>query len=241
MKKLITMFAAGLVTVSMMAALDVTTGVRGTFGIAAGTDFAGETKDSVESEEELMSYLGVDSSRIPNLGGGFGVYCNLGFIQLGAGTLGVQPEFDMFFNNGLTEKFTQDSYWTSATFSTNSIDIPVLVTYTIPAGKVADFGFGAGPYISIPISLNETAEDSDGTDYPYDDYTYFADGVNFGALFDVNCGFKAGPGNIVLDIRYLFDFTNTKGHIEYNGSTSDTEDLFIRRTIIIGAGYEIKF
>jgi hypothetical protein len=225
----------------MAAARDITVGVRGTFGIAAGTDFAGDTKTAIDANESyLYTYFGVDSSRIPNLGGGFGVYCNFGFADAGYGTFGLQPEFDMFFNNGLSEKFSTDSSWTRTTYSAHSIDIPVLVTYNISAGKVVNFGFGVGPYLSIPFGLNVATEDSDGTDYS-DGTTYFTDGVNFGAAFDLTCGFRAGKGNFVLDFRYFSDFTNTKGHAEKNGAVSDTDDLLIRRTLIIGAGYEIKF
>jgi hypothetical protein len=223
MKKIVFMFITTIICSGMVCALDFTTGARVSLDIAAGTAPYCYTTDE------------------PNIGGGIGVYCNIGFAQAGNCIFGIQPEVDMYFNNGLCINGTGtdskgNSYTEENYISGNTIDIPLIFTYTLLPGKDIRLGFGTGPYISIPTGYKSS--------YTYNEENtttneYSATGVNAGEVIDVNCAFKAGIGNIVADLRYLIDFDHTKD--TGNDDSTKVYYWYTRRSLNLGAGYEIKF
>ena len=86
-----------VVTSAAAFALDITAGARGNFNIGAGT--------TLEDAPSSLDYDG-------NMGAGFGIYGNFGLLELGGGSLGVQPEVNMNFNNGIN----YSTYGTSISF-----------------------------------------------------------------------------------------------------------------------------
>ena len=234
MKKIIAVLAAMAVTSISAFALDITVGARGDFFWGLGTTLAGDSKDYYDAAEEAAKAAGHSWKTGGNLGGGFAVYGNFGFLNLGGGTLGVQPEVGMIFNNGWNLKDNDDV--TNKTYT--SIEIPVLVTFTYPIADAFSIGGGIGPYISIPLNYDQLGNDG----FKMSDYgdikTNF---MNFGLAFDVNAGYKVGPGDIVLDVRYMLDFTNLHYTLTQSGVTIIDEDTLVRRGLLIGLGYQIKF
>ncbi len=233
MKKIVSAIVSAMFCLGMLSALDISVGARGNVNFGVGSKACGY--DSADKNSG-------------NVGGGFGIYADFGLVKLGGGKLGIQPEFDVNFNNGAAVKYTASSgilnntsTATEVTRNASSIDIPVIVTYNMNLAKSWKFGLGAGFFVSFPfdgkwtstttttVLGNSTTGSSDGT--------YTLNGANFGMVFDVNAGYKLGPGYIVADLRYMFDFANTKS-LSDNG---DSTDLFSRGLLNLGAGYELKF
>ena len=224
MKKIAKKIAVAALSIAVGAtsagALDLSLGLRGNFNMGLGTSFEQDT-----SGESLTKEGG-------NFGGGASIFANFGLVDLGPGTLGVQPEVMLNFNNGY--HFSFSSIDASMTCSDNTIDIPLLITYSLPIGESFKLGLGVGPYLSIPLGLKAKVEseltymqgelESDGTD------------INFGLGFDLNAGYKVGPGSIVIDVRYLLDLTKT----QFKGYYGTTADIFTRRALLLGLGYELK-
>ena len=230
MKKLIAVAAALVVTSAAAFALDITAGARGNFNIGAGTSI----------DEDFISFPGVENQG-GNMGAGFAVYANLGLMDLGIGTLGVQPEFGMNFNNGYNVK-EGDS---SVNLHDMTIDIPVLVTFTAPIMDSLSIGGGIGPYLSIPFGLDMDMK-SGSLEYTYSEIAGIdiKAKMNFGLAFDVNAAYNLGPGSIVFDVRYMLDLTPTKIQAkpkDYDIDWSDPEEVLTRRMLTLGVGYQIKF
>lgn len=242
MKKIIALVCAAVVGVSAFA-LDVTAGARGTFAWGLGTTLPAEDAEQMKTLKEATTSAGGTWSEGGNLGGGFGVYANLGLVNLGNLTLGLQPEFNMLFNNGYTVDYALGGTSQTVVYTDNSIDIPVLVTLSLPVTNTFAMRFGVGPYLSIPLGL-DLITTSGGTETRATDTTgvTIESSLNFGLAFDVNFTNKLGIGSLVANVRYMLDFTPTKATIKYNGTVvSDNEDLLTRRALTVGIGYEIKF
>ena len=246
MKKIIAVMAALAVSSLSAFALDITAGARGNFNMGLGTSLEGDTKSGMESYRASVKAAGADWKDGGNLGGGFAVYANIGLLELGGGSLGVQPEVGMNFNNGWNYKLKMTSYADDeVTMKDNTIDIPVLVTYTFPVMDALSIGGGIGPYLSIPMGVDMIMKDnmSGDVDRQSDD-TDLKASMNFGLAFDVNGAYKVGPGSIVLDVRYMLDLTPTKvtSKDKDTGITyADNQELVTRRALTIGLGYQIKF
>ena len=245
MKKIIATAAAIAVSAISAFAFDVTLGARGNVNFGLGTT---PTADLDYSRNFVKAANGTwNEGR--NIGGGFGVYVNFGLVDLGPGSLGLQPEFDMNFNNGYNyaAKMTYSGTFMegSCTIIDNTIDIPLLVTYKADIGSIFTLGGGVGPYLSIPVGLDQVSVDKTGspTTTKYSDrYDSKAD-LNFGMAFDVNAGWKLGPGSIVLDCRYMLDFTPTKisQKLKSASTWSNPTEWFTRRGLSVGVGYQYKF
>ena len=228
MKKLIAVAAALVVSSAAVFALDITAGARGNFNMGVGTTL----DDSMDS-----LFSGWDNKG-GNMGAGFAVYANFGLLDLGVGTLGVQPEFGMNFNNGYNAKEGD----ASINLRDTTIDIPVLVTFTTPIMDSLSIGGGIGPYLSIPFGLDMIMKSS-GYEISFaESYNVeFKAKMNFGLAFDVNAAYSLGPGSIVFDVRYMMDLTPTKVSTVSGGYESDPEEMLTRRMLTLGVGYQMKF
>ena len=233
MKKIIAVTAALMMASLSAFALDITVGARGNFNMGLGTTL---------EEDDYKNYADKTSS---NIGGGFGVYANFGLLELGGGSLGVQPEFDMNFNNGMLIDFKgiyRYYFGDKLTFTDSTIDIPVLVTFTYPVMDALSIGGGFGPYISIPFGVDLISKSGDD-EHKYSEDFEFKTKMNFGLAFDVNGAYKVGPGSIVLDLRYMLDLTPTTASSKNKsyGDWGDYDEIITRRMLAIGVGYQIKF
>ncbi|MCR5062733.1 MAG: PorT family protein [Treponema sp.] len=245
MKKLIALAVSALLFISSTFAIDISVGGRGNLNFGLGTTLYGETDESLKILEAWVKLLGGKVSKGGNVGGGFGVYGNLVFMNDPV-KLGVQPEINLNFNNGYHFKYSLFGNSARVSYGVQSIDIPVLVEVGIPINEKFEVAFGIGPQFSIPFGPTATMATSDtATSSKEGTIKYKAKGVNFGMVFDAAGKFfvteKIG---LVGGLRYNLDFTPTKIETSVtsgNVSVSVVEKVFTRRSLNIGVGAEYKF
>lgn len=259
MKKIILSLVAATMFITSVSAVDFAFGARGNVNFGLGTTLEGAGKDYlnvIESTKTLLLRSGGVSSKTKkggNIGGGFGLYSNLGLVDLGPAKLGLQPELDFNFNNGyhidfnatVSNRLGSTSMGIDANVFTHTLDIPLLVTMSFPLGKSFELGAGIGPQLSIPLKADaEISANTNGTSQTQlmSDSLTVKGNVNFGMVFDVNgkilFGSKKNVG-LVFDARYNLDFTTTKFK-ESLGGYSTTEELFTRRFLELGLGLEYR-
>lgn len=158
------------------------------------------------------------------LGGDVGIFGHFGLVDLGPGTLSLQPELFFSFANGERAEWSNSK----STIKYNSLDIALLVGYDIPVGKLSIRPF-LGPKVGTP--LGKIKMKSDDATMEFDN----TKGATFG--MDFGCGIAIPLGNFVLggDVRYGIDFN--KVQVKYDkGKTAD----LLRRGALginITAGY----
>lgn len=243
MKKIIAAVAVLAISSLTAFALDITVGARGNLNLGFGTCLVEDYKESAQTLKDMASGGGTWDEG-GNTGGGFGLYANFGLLELGGGSLGIQPEIIMNFNNGYNYMIQIGTTKLERSFYKTTIDIPLLVTFTYPVMDTFSVGGGIGPYFSIPVMIDSQRKiTSSPTTKESDDYT-MKSGMNFGLAFDVNGAYKVGPGDIVLDLRYMLDFnptTVTRIDKSTGITVEDNDNLFKRGIFTIGLGYQIKF
>ncbi|MDE6719191.1 MAG: PorT family protein [Treponemataceae bacterium] len=197
-------------------------GVKGGLLLNAGTKF-----DMFEDDGYVP-----DFKEKMTLGGDVGIFGHFGLVDLGPGTLSLQPEVFFSFANGL--RLESDDF--KMTVKCNSLDIALLVGYDIPVGKISIRPF-LGPKVGIPIGKAKTELNAD---YPTDDedFKYDMKGVSIG--MDFGCGIAIPLGKFVLgaDVRYGIDFNKVKA--QYEEDMGGDEVGKIRRGALginITAGY----
>jgi hypothetical protein len=115
------------------------------------------------------------------------------------------------------------------TFRYDSLDIAAPLKYAFVNSDRARFGLAAGPVLSIPLSLKGEAEGPGGSE----NAEIETSGATFGICVGLFGGFQVAVGRVALDIRYLMDFNAVKDGAE--------DEVFKRRGIFIGLGYEFEF
>jgi uncharacterized protein len=148
--------------------------------------------------------------------------------------IGFRTGIDFVFNNGLTseDSYTvlNKSYTDTGTITNSTIDIPALLTLDLPVSKLC-ISLLAGPYISIPFSINKTYTDEYND--TSDNIQFNTGGVNFGLTAGIGLTPPSGSG-FIFNMQYNLDLTPTKG--TYEGS--DAVSLYTRRIWLFSIGYQ---
>lgn len=224
MKKVLVLVAAAAIFGQFAFAEKVIeVGAKGGLLLNAGTKLA--DNDMFEDMDEKMT-----------LGGDVGIFGHFGLVDLGPGTLSLQPEVFFSFGNGLRAE-TEDEDWSyKATYKYNSLDIALLVGYDIPVGKLSIRPF-LGPKVGIPVGKMKCEWD-DGEDKDTDKMEL--KGATIG--MDFGCGVAIPLGKFVLgaDVRYGIDFNKVKVKFDDEETGKTTTEDALRRGhlgINITAGY----
>ena len=235
MKKILAAAFAVLLLTSACAALSI--GARASWNLGLG--------DSSEEEASNNKANG-------NMGGGAAAYVNFGILKIGSFGFGLQPEVDLNFNNGInyvaSASIGKDiaNVKTTVTAHTNTIDIPLLLTFDLPVTPAFTIGVGAGPMVSFPFEADNTTTtsgnllglSSNGTTN-ISDIAAVKGNMTFGTALDAHAKFNLGSLlRIVLDMRCNIDLTPTEFTQEVKNNTVTTE-AFTRRSINIGLGVEV--
>lgn len=218
MKKIILALVL-LCVIFPLAFSSVSVGVRANGGLNLGTKEAGKMDDFL------------DKKVLPGFGAGLYARWDLPIVPF----LGIQSGLDFYSGNGM--KFggedAGESY--SLTYSYNTVDIPVLVTFRLPLGLVKTTLY-AGPNFSFPVGKVKVSATGAGSKIE-SDASEFDSIMVFGMQAGIDTSLGLGPLDLVLGLRYINDFANTR--IKYSDSISD--DFLTRRNLILSLGVEFGF
>ena len=188
----------------------------------------GFSESFTDIENLLRPYFSNQDARIsvePELNFTFALYGNYAITS----RLSVQAELNFMFSQGYelaAPRQQRGSY--SFDIGYNSVDIPLLLRFNFLRSR-SMFGIMAGPHISIPIGRLEIY---DNREESYFDELSIDSSFTFGLTAGLFGGFRAGPGRVVGDLRFIFDFDSLQ---------ADGMDFVRRRAVALSVGYEISF
>jgi hypothetical protein len=139
----------------------------------------------------------------------------------------VQTEVNFMLNNGM-EIYGQGN---TVRIDYPTLDIPLLVRWHfIQMPLVA--GVLVGPYISIPVGKLNLSVGNRGA-------ALDMNGNTLGIAGGLTLGRRLGPGNLILDARYLNDFRSLHVREDFGEGLEDA-NIGIRRSINVTVGYEFS-
>jgi len=144
--------------------------------------------------------------------------------------ISVQAELNFMINQGYTKRVVYEDVverLTEVTYS--SVDIPILLRFNFLNSPSA-FGILAGPHISIPLGRAQIIIDGTIEQVEIDSSATF--GITAG-LFG---GVRLGPGRIMGDLRFIFDFNSSEER-----QMEESLAFMRRRALLFTLGYEISF
>ena len=197
-----------------LAFSSVSVGVRANGGLNLGT------KEATDSGDIL------DKKVLPGFGAGLYARWDLPIVPF----LGIQSGLDFYAGNGIKFGGEIAGEKLSLTYSYNTLDIPVLVTFRLPLGLVKTTLY-AGPNFSFPLGkLNVKGKTDNSLSFDIDSI------MVFGMQAGIDTSLGLGPLDLVLGLRYINDFANTKVKI----LDSVGEDFLTRRNLILSLGVQFN-
>jgi len=145
--------------------------------------------------------------------------------------LSLQAELNFMINQGYGLRVSVDGvpkHSQDVTYS--SLDIPLLLRYSF-FNSSSVLGLLAGPHISFPIGMVLFSESGNNEEADIDTV------ATFGITAGVFGGVRAGPGRIVADMRFIFDFNSVEERREGAGGF----EFMRRRALLFSLGYEMSF
>ena len=170
-------------------------------------------------EDDWLVGFGASSETTTGFGGALFAKCD--FLQ----GLGAQLELE-FMHNPIDADFFIGNATKKGTVSCNTLTVPILLTYDAPVGNSATITPFAGPSFAFILGDPKGKIGDKSEDFEPDSSVFF------GAIAGIGMSIKAGPGDVVLDLRYNFTFNDL-----------ESNDLAIAHfeTLQLGAGYQIRF
>jgi hypothetical protein len=158
------------------------------------------------------------------------LYGNYAFSNM----LSIQTELNFMLYQGydLSLSFTGNERSREAEVSYNSLDIPLLVKINF-FHDPSRFGILAGPHVSIPLGRAEFYREYHGEKEDKFSIDTFA---TYGLTAGLFGGYQVGPGRIVGDLRFIFDFSAVETIV-----AGTTYKFMERKAITMSLGYEISF
>ena len=117
--------------------------------------------------------------------------------------------------------------------SYSSLDIPLLVKINFLGSNSASFGVLVGPHVSLPLGRAEFWRQYA---MEVEDYFRIDNSAIFGLTAGVFCRIPLGVGQLVGDLRFVYDFDSLKA-----STTTGRFDILQRRALVLSVGYEISF
>jgi hypothetical protein len=118
----------------------------------------------------------------------------------------------------------------------NYLEIPILFKLIIPAGAVSP-NIYSGPALGILLSAKGKVEDSNKND----DLKNNVEPIDFGLAMGGGIDIKAGPGKIVIDIRYNLGLIPNKDPFDMGFDDVGWDVNFKNSTLSLIAGYSFIF
>ena len=143
----------------------------------------------------MASFWGDDAEDVDSRGG-FDVG---GLIQIPMGEMiTIQPEVH-YSQRGAT--FGDGDFETE--LALDYIHVPVLLKAGLPLAEGMDFDFLVGPSFGFLMSCTSSVDDGDDEDCPDDTVK----GFDYGVIAGGSVAWAAGPGDILVDVRYDLGLT----------------------------------
>ena len=226
MKKLLMTVALGVALTFAASAENAFSNLFGTVRMEAGLKGIATTGAGSAWSDDFDFPTNRDNV---NFGGGFGLF---GHAAFGSGSVRYmnQLEVNLLFNDGIGNSITNffDGDDEKGYLSVLTLDIPLLFGVDIDVGKIVLSPF-IGPVLSVPLTGTAT--------FAGKDYDLSCKGVNFGGTVGLGVGIPVGPGQIAIDARYAYDFTETKMKVE---DLDGTQTLYRRGGIQVSLGYKTQ-
>ena len=214
MKKLFSLIVAMFATLNLAsAAVDLTVGARGIFGLDIGMHLG--DPDYETDMNRSLDFGGAVFAKIPLYEG-----------------LGLQVEVGYTYND-FGQKLDYDDLEYKEDVSYRTIDIPLLVTYDIKANDILTISPLFGPRFSIPVGDATVRASVDSEEY--EDDVKIDNVVLFSLVTGVNVAFRAGPGAILGDIRYNNGVSQLT--LDYGNDAKDV--VFTPRNLQFSVGYQL--
>lgn len=228
MKKIIVgLLTIFLITVSANAQ-SVVLGAKGMFSMNLGTTYEQNFKIPNNYLDKVL------------LGGGgsiFGRY-NLPLNLPKKHKLGIQLELVVSANNGkkIIGETIQDNGMQQVY---TSIDIPLLITYRIPF-EVLGLTLGVGPNFSIPLGKIRQQGFGIFNNSSYNESVEL-DHFIMGMAASISLDYNVGPGNVLLEARYLNDFMPATIRTVSKTDVVHHTKIMTRRALQLSVGFAVSF
>jgi hypothetical protein len=159
------------------------------------------------------------------------LYGNYAFSNM----LSIQTELNFMLYQGydLSLSCFDSARSREAEVSYNSLDIPLLIKVNF-LNDPSRFGILAGPHVSIPLGRAEFYREIGF--FEREDKFRIDTFATYGLTAGIFGGHQVGPGRIVGDLRFIFDFSAVET-IEAGTAYKFME----RRALTISLGYEMSF
>jgi len=154
--------------------------------------------------------------------------------------LALQAEFNFMIKQGYEIRIASpgmQTMWLDVDYS--SMDIPILLQLNVLNSESRSrFGIQAGPLVSIPLGRLEVY---DNRAEAYIDKFDITTSATFGATAGIFGRFPVGPGHIVTDLRFIFDFSSVEAEMGIFAPYSFPLPVMDRLSLIFTVGYQISF
>lgn len=225
MKKLVVLAAMITVVASLATAeIGLAVGAKGVIGLPAGTKMVEKIPDGYKQKATVN--------------GGAAVFARYELplaLPLDS-KLGVQLDIGFNANNGGAMETEILGKKLKQTISFNTLDIPLLITYRLPIIDLLDLRVGVGPNFGIVLGKMKQKVKGGPIDLDNSTDVELASKVLVGLMADIGVGINLGPGALLVDVRFLNDFSKLKTKVG-----DEKKDFLTRRNLSFSLGYEMKF
>lgn len=243
MKKIFSAFLVGAISVCSLFA-EHSFGIRGSLGVS---NLLLSDSQKTELGEDLAAAVGeaigtpwasYSVSNDAAVGGGFAFWGNYSLPSNPA--FGIQGELGFLFGNGTTIKCNSGAMGFEVDgdveFSFTTMELPVLLTYTVNKGGFFEFIPQGGLYLSIPMGkakmettakgyyLGRLLSEEEETEKVKINSSVLV-GTALGADFALNFSEKSA---LLFNLRYMIDFNKLK---------IDGDEVARRSMFLMSAGY----
>lgn len=236
MKKIFVLISAFVFVASVATAeIGLAVGAKGVFGFPIGTQRESAFDDAMKNNLNVSGEVDVKKMAMVNGGGALFVRYELPWGLPFNNKIGFQLDASFNANNGISKTYESYGKKIDVHTSFHTVDIPLLVTYRIPVG-IVDFRMGVGANLGIAVGDASYKFRTSGIRDEETIKKEIAKRLLIGLVADLGAGFNLGPGALLVDVRFLTDFT--KLEIQ---EKDIKHDVITRRNLSISMGYEIRF
>jgi hypothetical protein len=190
------------------------------------------------SKEDYRPFLGYEVSWVqhgtsnPVFGLQLGVFYTLKLSD----AFNFQPEF-YYSQRGYQFDHTA-LYNSNYSLNINYVELPILFEYVLPLNWSFKPGIIAGPYAALKISSDKQIQLVD------EEITGAVSSVNnfdYGLVFALGAEFNVWNGQIILDLRINWGFSNVMSKSDEFISLSDNPGTVKTRTVLFMTGYRFNW